>query len=311
MSEQHIAVVGCGTIGQGWAVVFARAGLNVSLWDQDPSAPTRAAAETIRIVRYLQDEGFRAETSGLESRVTPCATLAEAVEDAGFVFEAVPEHPQIKRQTFIDAAAASDSSCVLASSASALLPSAFLEGFDGSERSLVAHPFNPAYVLPLVELVPSSETDPSVVDRTHEFLESVGQAPIRIEKEIFGYVGNRIQTAAICEAMHLVAEGIVSPADLDKALETSLGLRWSVTGPLKGMDLNSQIGFLDYATKFGSSYEEMAALLGVTKPWKAEAIDTINRWCEESHQRVSHAEQLKRRDINVLRVRDAVEGSDA
>ena len=173
----------------------------------------------------------------------------------------------------MDAAAGPET--VLASSSSAIPASEYTAELKGRDRCLVAHPGNPPYLLPVVELVPSPWTAPAALDRSHRLFESVGQVPVRLNREIAGFVMNRLQAGVVCEAMSLVGQGIISPDDLDKVMRHSLGLRWSFMGPFETMDLNAPNGFQDYLDRYRIPYQKMGASWACADPWTKEASDAV------------------------------------
>lgn len=276
--ERQVAIVGCGTIGCSWATAFARAGYTVRLFDA--SAQVRQGA--LAMVESML-AGPRGEIDLTQaSRLSVAPTLADAVRDVDYVQESVPEHLELKRALFEDLGRATRADCILASSASALLPSMFLDSLHHRERALVAHPFNPPHLIPLVELVPSPWTAAPVVDQVVALLEGIGQAPVVLRAEVAGYVGNRLQAAVVCEAMNLVARGVVDPADLDKCMTLGLGRRWALMGPFQTMALNSLVGFKDYVAKYQEAYRELAGSLDLTAPWPDETIDRIDAYLRDA-----------------------------
>jgi 3-hydroxyacyl-CoA dehydrogenase len=249
-----VAIVGAGLIGRSWAVVFARAGWNVSLMDVDEARLSEARA---CLPEMLDGEG-RAET-GSFPRIRFTTSLADAVAEASLVQECGPESVELKQSLFqaIDAAAAPD--VILASSSSAIAASRFTEGLEHRERCLVAHPINPPHLAPLVELCGAPWTSPLVVAKAQDIYESVGQAPIVIAREIEGFVLNRLQAALLTEALRLVEDGVVSAQDLDKTVTEGLGLRWSFLGPLATIELNAPGGIPDYFARYGPAFRRIAA----------------------------------------------------
>ena len=144
---------------------------------------------------------------------------------------------------------------MLASSTTGIPPSAFTEHLAGRRRCLVAHPINPPYVTPLVEICPAPWTDAAVVDRTHALMRAVGQAPIRMRREVQGFIANRMQAALIGAALRMVRDGIASAEDVDIAIRDGIGLRWSFMGPLETIDLNAPGGIADYLRRYGPLYQ--------------------------------------------------------
>ena len=152
----------------------------------------------------------------------------------------------------LDAAAPADT--VLASSTSAILPSAFTENLKGRARCLVVHPINPPYLIPAAEVVPAPWTDPAFVERTATFLRSAGHAPIVMKRELDGFVMNRLQGALLEEAFRLVEQGYAGVEDVDVGIREGLALRWSFMGPFETIDLNAPAGVRDYADRYQGIY---------------------------------------------------------
>jgi 3-hydroxyacyl-CoA dehydrogenase len=270
----RIGIVGCGTIGCSWAAAFARSGLAVTVFDASTQART-AALPLIESMLGETESGTRGEPPG---SIQVCESLAEAVAHADYVQESVTENLEAKQQVFNEMANAAPPNCVLASSTSALPPSHFLATLVHRERALVAHPFNPPHLVPLVEVVPSPWTDAGVTKRAVALLRDIGQEPILVRREIAGFVGNRLQAAVICEAIHLVGRGVISPEDLDKCMVFGLARRWAFMGPFQTMALNSLWGFGDYVRKYRSAYMELARSLNLTEEWSDEVIDEIEHY---------------------------------
>jgi 3-hydroxyacyl-CoA dehydrogenase len=273
----HIGVVGTGVIGRGWAVVFARAGHAVRLYDAKPGA-AKAAVDVLReTLSLLEAEGHIRSLDEILGRMVPVSTLGEAVAGALYVQESILEDMDAKAAIFREMDELAGPETILASSCSSLPPSGFLKELPGHARCIVAHPFNPAYLMPLVELVPSTWTSEDTVEWTRDFHQQLGQVPVVVRKEVTGYVGNRLQAAVVNEAMYLVGEGVISPVDLDATLRWGLGLRWALMGPLETMDLNADQGIGEYMSKFGHAYQAMGQHLGVKEPWRQEALEEVTR----------------------------------
>ena len=202
------------------------------------------------------------------------ASLASAVSDVDYVQECIVEEVQAKRTIFGELARLSEAQALLCSSASALLPDDFLEG-SACQRSIVAHPFNPCYLLPAVELVPSRWTSMQTIDRVSRVLRSVGLSPVVMRKPIFGYIGNRLQAAVMDEAMALIADGAATPDELDAVMTGALGPRWALSGPFETMDLNAPGGIAEYTKKYAAAYAALGESLECGKAWTTEALETV------------------------------------
>ena len=253
-----VAVIGAGLIGRAWSIVFARAGFDVALWDKFPDAVDVARNFIADRLPELRTAGLLQEDPAtVLARVRPAATLADAVRDAEHVQENGPERVAEKQTLFAELDLAAAPETVLASSTSGIPASAFTEGLSGRARCLVAHPVNPPYLIPLVELCPAPWTDASVVERTRALMARAGQVPATVKKEMDGFALNRLQGALLAEAFRLLADDVISPEDLDALVKHGLGLRWSFMGPLETIDLNAPGGLADYCTRYGPLYYAM------------------------------------------------------
>ncbi|NUU02015.1 3-hydroxyacyl-CoA dehydrogenase [Herbaspirillum robiniae] len=276
MSEK-IAVVGAGLIGRAWAIVFARAGFKVAIWDAVPQALQSCQQLLRENVGDLARHGLIAESVEVVlERIKPAASLAEALKDAALVQENVKETVEVKREIFAEMDRLAAPGTILTSSTSWIPTSEFTEHLPGRERILVAHPVNPPYLVPLVELAPAPWTSKATVERARDIYTRAGQSPVLLKKEITGFLLNRIQGAVLNEALNLYENGYASSEDLDKVLKDGLGLRWSFMGPFETIDLNAPEGVLDYAKRYGHTYRDVAK----TQPpneWKAETLAAIEK----------------------------------
>lgn len=249
---ERIAVVGAGLIGSAWAMVFSRAGHPVRIWDPAPGASDAAMAVVRARLSDLHAAGLITEAPEVvAARVAVAATLEDCLAGADHVQENGPERVEVKRETFARLDALCGPDVVLASSTSGIPASAFTEGLAGRARCLVAHPVNPPYLVPLVELVGAPWTNPAAVARCRALMARVGQVPVTAMKETRGFVLNRLQAALVAEAFRLVRDGVMSVEDVDACVKDGLGLRWSFMGPFETIDLNAPGGVADYVARFG------------------------------------------------------------
>jgi L-gulonate 3-dehydrogenase len=270
-----VAIVGTGLIGRSWAIVFARAGWEVRI--TDPSADQLAAAP--RLIRQGLDElaahGLAADPAGAARRVSAVASLTEAIRGVDLVQENGPELVEIKRELFAELDRLAPAGAVLASSSSAIVASRFTETLAHRERCLVAHPVNPPHLVPLVELCGAPWTAAAIIERARGIYDSVGQVPIVVNREVEGFVLNRLQGALLSEALRLVEEGIVGPQDLDKTVKDGLGLRWSFLGPFETIELNAPGGIADYCARYGGFYRRLAADPPQPEVWDDASVARI------------------------------------
>jgi L-gulonate 3-dehydrogenase len=272
-----VCIVGTGFIGRAWAISFARAGHEATLWDAAPSAPAAALAYIEGLLPDLAEHDLLNGSSPAEirARLHIAATLQEALAGAEHVQENTPEDVEMKREIFARLDALAPPEAILASSTSAILPSKFTEELKGRARCMVVHPINPPYLIPAAEVVPAPWTDPAAVTRTAAFLRAAGHAPIVMKREIDGFVMNRMQGALLEEAFRLVAEGYVSPEDVDVGIRDGLALRWSFMGPFETIDLNAPAGVRDYVERYQGIYSAIFPTVQWRADWAGPVLDTI------------------------------------
>lgn len=265
----RIAVVGSGLVGSGWAVVFARAGFPVAVWDAEEGKAEAARGRIAGDLPGLAAQGLLGgeEPGDVLARIEAAPTLADAVAGAVHVQECAPERLEVKREVFAALDAAAGPGAVLASSTSGIVASAFSEGLEGRARCLVAHPLNPPHLIPLVEIVPAPWTSEEAARRAGDLMARAGQVPVRLRREVPGFVVNRLQGALLQEAFRLVEDGVADPDGVDAAVADGLGLRWAFMGPFETIDLNAPGGIADYIARYGGLYHELAVDSGPPRPW--------------------------------------------
>ena len=229
--DLRVAIAGAGLMGVGIAQLFAAAGHRVAVYD-----PSDEAISTVRDRIRSIFELLEQDLSGLE-RVSPTSDLAAAVEAADLVIEAAPEHRALKQELFGQLSRLTRGDAVLASNTSAIPIREIATAVDDRRRVLGTHFWNPPYLVPLVEVVQSEETDDSVVARVIGLLDEIGMKPVHVKADIPGFVGNRLQHALKREAIALVASGVCDPETVDTVAKYGLGRRLGVLGPLEQSDL--------------------------------------------------------------------------
>ena len=271
-----VAIVGAGSIGVGWAIVFASAGHPVRLHDSAPERLAKAVTEVGARLDDLQGFGLIADAPGtIAARVHCTPDLAEAVASVGHVQECVPEDLALKRDLFTTLDALTPEGAAIASSSSFLTASLLAEHLPGRARCLVVHPGNPPYLLRVAEIVPAPFTAAAVVARTEHLLRHAVIEPVQVAREVEGFVFNRLQGAMLREAYALVRDGVATVADIDRLVRDGLGLRWSVVGPFETVDLNTRGGIAAHAERMGPAYARMGAERGHGEPWSAELVAEV------------------------------------
>ena len=272
-----IAVVGSGLIGRAWAISFARAGYEISLYDRVAGAAEKAITFAREMAAPLESEGLLEGQSAddLAARIKPVGSLEEALDGAIHVQENTPEDVAVKQKVFAELDAVAAPEAVLASSTSAILPSQFTEHLKGRARCLVMHPINPPYLVPAVEIVPAPWTDPAATEKTRQLAVASGQAPIMMKRELDGFVMNRLQGALLEEAFRLVADGYASVEDVDVGIREGLALRWSFMGPFETIDLNAPGGVEDYCERYQQLYSRLLGSMQSKVDWTGAVLQTV------------------------------------
>ena len=274
---QKIAVVGGGLIGQGWAVVFAQSGYEVAIYD--PSADVRKTVRNTikqRIADLVSAElvtAFLGEK--MLEQLTVAHSLEEAVDGVSYVQENGPEQIEIKKKLTAELDALVSLDVPIGSSTSGISASRYCEELSGRHRCLVVHPINPPHLIPAVEIVPSPWTEKYIVTKVDEIMRNCSRETILLNKEIDGFVVNRLQGALLEEAFRLVGSGIVSAADLDKAISDGLGLRWSFMGPMKTIHLNAPEGVADYVKRYSDMYWGFDLHADTDNSWHCVTRETL------------------------------------
>jgi 3-hydroxyacyl-CoA dehydrogenase len=271
------AIVGCGLIGRAWAIDFARAGWQVRLFDPAEGAVPAALAAIDGLLADLVENGLlEAEAkAAIRARLEPASSLEAALAGAAWVQESAPEKLELKRELWCELDRLATTEAVLASSTSAILPSRFTEDLAGRARCLVAHPLNPPYLIPAVELCPAPWTSMDTLLRAETVMRGLGHSVIRLAREIDGFVMNRLQAALVEEAFKLVAAGICTAEEVDIGLRDGLALRWCFAGPFEVGDLNAPGGIRDYVTRYRSVFDSVLASALPRPDWTGPVLDEI------------------------------------
>ena len=275
LKGRPVAVIGAGLVGAGWAIVFARAGLDVRIYDVNPQATESALSLIDEQLKELKSFALVDDPLAIAARLDPPYQLADAVDGAAYAQESVLERVDLKRSLMQELEAVAPQDMVIGSSSSGIPASAFTHGLNISSRVLVVHPVNPPYLVPVVELVPSPDTSEATVMFADTLMRGLQRSVVHVRKEVQGFVLNRLQSALLREAWALVEDGVASCEDIDRTVRDGLGWRWSFMGPFETIDLNAQGGVADYAHRLGTLCQEIAQSRTHEKPWSPELVRKV------------------------------------
>jgi L-gulonate 3-dehydrogenase len=270
-----VAILGTGLVGSGWAIVFARAGCSVSLYDAQTGVAEQALDGIAQSLDDLHAHGLLDHPPTVLDRMSVARDLATALEGAAYAQESVFEQVDAKRSIFSEIDAVIGAETIVGSSSSGIPASAFTDHIACRARCLIAHPVNPPYLAPIVELVPAPWSDPETTASVRAFMERVGQKPVQMTREIGGFLLNRLQAVLLMEAWRLVENGLASVEDIDRTVKEGLGLRWSFMGPFETIDLNAPGGIADYARRLGPLYQRIAASTEAHQVWDEAVIAKV------------------------------------
>ena len=271
----HVGIVGAGSIGSAFGVLFADADMEVWIYDPVDSAlqQSRDIVED-RLHQLSQANLLTSEPGEALSHIQWTTELADAVTGADLVQEAVPENVEIKRDIFTTLTSLTSPTTILASSSSAIPSSRFADA-SSRERTMIAHPGNPPFLLRIIEVVANPDTGSWALERAQELYGAADLTPVSINREIEGFVFNRLQGALLREAYALVRDGIVDADGIDTLVRDGLGLRWAARGPFATCDLNVRGGIRAHAQRMGESYRRMGQERGQDDPWTEEMIAAV------------------------------------
>ena len=300
-----VAVIGGGVIGAGWIARFAENGFDVAVYDPAPDAEQKAAA----VFKNAEHAYSRLITvpRAKKGAVNFVASIADAVRDAGLIVEAVPEDPSIKASVYAEIEVTADPSALIASSTSGIMPSTLQAGMKHPERLLVAHPFNPVYLLPLVELVAGKQTAADVVPRAIEIYTAIGMRPLHIKKEIEAFIADRLQEAVWREALWLVNDGIATTEEIDDAIRFGCGLRWAQMGTFETYRLaGGEAGMRHFIEQFGPCLQWPWTKLTDVPELTDELIEKISAQsdAQSGHHTIRELERI--RDDNLIAILQAL-----
>ncbi|MEX2974540.1 3-hydroxyacyl-CoA dehydrogenase NAD-binding domain-containing protein [Streptomyces sp. C184] len=297
---RRVACIGAGVIGGGWAAHFLARGYDVTAWDPAPDAEEKLRRLVAAAWPALEQIGLA--EGAAPNRLTVAGTLAEAVADADFVQESAPEKLELKRALLAELTAATRPGVVIASSTSGYPMTDMQTATGDAGRLVVGHPFNPPYLIPLVEVVGGERTDRAAVTWASRFYEVAGKSVLTMDRELPGFIANRLQEALWREALHMVANGEASVADIDASITEGPGLRWAFMGPCLTFALaGGEGGMAHMLDHFGPSLKSPWTRLEAPELDRA-LRDAMVEGCAEAAGDRGYADLVAARDQGVIDV---------
>ena len=250
INKKIVTIVGAGVIGAGWAARMLACGLIVKAYDPSAKARKQLLSNTKIALKSLQRLGLNKNAK--LSNLKIYSDLRESLHSTTFVQENAPENEKLKKKLLKDIDKLLPKNIIIASSSSGLLPTRIQSLCNYPERVCIGHPFNPVYLLPLVELVSGKQTKKNTITIAKKFYEEIGMKPLIVKKEIEGYISDRLQEALWREALHIIKDGVASTQDVDDAIVYGPGLRWSFMGVCLTFHLaGGQTGMKHMLEQFG------------------------------------------------------------
>lgn len=303
----RVAALGGGLIGRSWTALFLAAGLDVTVHDPAPTTPDLVAASLEQAWPTLRALGLTTAERPT-ARLDFCTDPREAVDGALFVQESVPERLPVKHALYAAIEDALHPEAIVATSASGLTLSALQAGWQDPSPFILGHPFNPPHLIPLVEVMGNERTRPGAVEAARDFYASIGKVTIEVRREVPGHVANRLQAALWREAIHLVAEGVATVADVDAAISSGPGLRWATMGPTHLFHLGADGGLAQFCENYADSFNTWFDDLG-SAHLDATTIPLLVEGIAAATASTSRADLAERRDALLTAVIAASRGS--
>jgi ketoreductase RED1 len=301
---QNVTVIGAGAIGLSWAALFLANGLKVTVNDPRPDLKEASLKGLEEISPTLKALGY--DVSALANNLSFEVDLDKAVKDADLVQENGPENVEFKQNLYAQIEKSLKPSALVLSSTSGITATTFTEKMKDASRVLIGHPFNPPHLIPLVEIVPGKRTSKEAIAEAVKFYTAIGKSPIVIEKEIPGFVANRLQSALFRESIYLVSQGVVSMEGLDQIVSSSIGLRWAAAGPFKTFTLGGGPGgFPHFLKHLGPPLESGWKNLG-DPHLDQTTTDLLLEQSNNSYGKIPYDELVKERDEQQLAVLHAL-----
>ena len=302
------AIIGGGVIGAGWIARLIENGINVCVYDPAPDAQQKVEA-----VLLNSREAYSKLTNAPrceEGNIVFCESVEQAVNQAELIVESVPERLDIKQQVYQDIEQYAPTQALIASSTSGIMPSDLQAKMIHPERLFVAHPFNPVYLLPLVEIVAGKQTSPETVNRALSLYASFGMHPLHVKKEIEAFIADRLLEAIWRESLWLVKDGIATTEDIDNAVRYGFGLRYAQMGVFDTYRVaGGEAGMRHFMAQFGPCLTWPWTKLMDVPDFNDELVDLIADQSDEQSGHMSIREMERIRDDNLIAILQALKGN--
>lgn len=307
-SVKSVAAIGGGVIGGGWIARFLLNGLDVAVYDPNPQAP-RIVGEIVANA----ERAYRRMTLAplpIQGKLTFASSIADAVRDADYIQESIPERLDLKLQAYAEIDRHARPDALIGSSTSGFKPSELIEGFPSPERLFVAHPFNPVYLLPAVEIVPG-KSSPATIERAKAFLVEIGMKPLVVRKEIDAHIADRLLEAVWREGLWLINDGIATTTEIDDVIRFGFGLRWAQMGLFETYRVaGGEAGMRHFMSQFGPALKWPWTKLMDVPELTDELIDLIAGQSDDQSGHYSIRELERIRDNNLVAILLALKGQD-
>ncbi|MEO0691309.1 MAG: carnitine 3-dehydrogenase [Pseudomonadota bacterium] len=303
------AIIGGGVIGGGWAARFLLNGWNVRVFDPDPEAEAKLAPVLAQARRALP--GLTDVALPPEGALTFHSDMAEAVTGVDWVQESVPERLEIKHKVLASVQAHCPPDAIIGSSTSGFKPSELQQGAARPDQIMVCHPFNPVYLMPLIEVVPSPETDLALVEKAEGILRTLGHFPLRVRKEIDAHIADRFLEAVWREALWLVKDGVATTEEIDEAIRMGFGIRWAQMGLFDTYrTAGGEAGMRHFMAQFGPALKWPWTKLMDVPEFTDELVDLIAGQSDAQSGHMSIPEMLAARDDNLVGMMRALKANN-
>jgi carnitine 3-dehydrogenase len=306
---KQAAIIGGGVIGAGWISRLIENGIDVSVYD-----PAADAAEKVEAVLKNSRYAYSKLIIGprcTEGKIEFCGSIAEAVANAELIVESVPERLDIKQSVYTDIEAGAKPEALIASSTSFIMPTDLQANLKHPERLLVAHPFNPVYLLPMVELVAGKKTSAETIEHAFRIYQSIGMKPLHVKKEIEGFIADRLLEAIWRECLWLVKDGIATTQDIDEAMSYGFGLRWAQMGIFDTYRVaGGEAGMRHFMEQFGPCLKWPVTKFMNVPEFTDELVDLIAGQSDEQSGHMSIREMERIRDDNLIAILHALKGNN-